>query len=90
MGGAETATGATRSTGEAQEAEVLGGRVEGHKGSHQKALGGLPQSQESGGVGRHPVEAKKGSRRMTNRRGEGSCWPVESCRDYCTVVRKLR
>jgi hypothetical protein len=54
MGGTETATGATGPTGEAQETEVVGGGFEGHKGSHQKALGGLPQSQESGGVGPTP------------------------------------
>src|ERR1019366_7048734 len=54
MGGAEKATGATSPTGEAQETEVLGGRFESHKGSHEKALGGLPQSQESRGVGPTP------------------------------------
>src|ERR1017187_3322835 len=47
MGGAETATG---TTGEAQETEDVGGRFESHKRSHEEALGGLPQSQESGGV----------------------------------------
>jgi len=43
MGGAEKATGATGPASEAQEAEVVGGRAEGDKGSHEKALGGLPQ-----------------------------------------------
>jgi hypothetical protein len=41
MGGAETATGRT---GGAQEAEVVSGRFESHKGSYEEALGGLPQS----------------------------------------------
>jgi hypothetical protein len=55
MGGAEKARGATGQasrTGEAQEAENVGGGVEGDKGSHPEAVGGLPQSQESGGVSR--------------------------------------
>ena len=42
MGGAEAATGTTIPAGEAQEAEVVGGRFESHKGSHEKALGGIP------------------------------------------------
>ena len=50
MGGAEKATGATSPTGEAQETEVLGGRFESHKGSHEKALGGLPQGPQRYGV----------------------------------------
>src|ERR1022692_1087758 len=43
MGGAEKAAGATRDTGEAQEAEAVGGGFEGHKGSHEEALGGVSQ-----------------------------------------------
>jgi hypothetical protein len=50
MGGAEAAAGATCITGEAQEAEVFGGRVEGDKGSHEEALGGLPEGQEGWGL----------------------------------------
>src|ERR1019366_8101489 len=52
MGGAEAATGPT---GQAQEAEVVGGGVEGHKGSHEEALGGLPQSPKGCGVGPRPA-----------------------------------
>jgi hypothetical protein len=54
MGGAEEATGATRNAGEAQETEVLGCRFEGDKGSHEEAVGGLPQSQECCGVSPAP------------------------------------
>src|ERR1017187_3672321 len=54
MGGAERATGATGPT-EAQEAEDVGGRFESHKGSHEEAVGGLPQSQESCGVGQPEI-----------------------------------
>jgi hypothetical protein len=56
MGGAETATGPTC---EAEETEVLGGRFGSHKGSHEEALGGLPQSPRIGGVSPTP----EGSRR---------------------------
>jgi hypothetical protein len=47
MGGAEAAT---SPTGEAQKAEVVGSRFESHKGSHEKALGGLPQGPQSCGL----------------------------------------
>jgi hypothetical protein len=50
MGGAEEATGATRQAGEAQEAEDVGGGVEGDQGSHEKAVGGLPQGQTGWGL----------------------------------------
>jgi hypothetical protein len=50
MGGAEKATGTTSPTGEAQETEVVCGRVEGDKRSHQEALGGLPQGPQRYGV----------------------------------------
>jgi len=54
VGSAEEATARTGPTGEAQEAEIVGGRVESHKGSHEEALGGLSQSQESCGMGEAP------------------------------------
>jgi hypothetical protein len=40
---------------EDQEAEDVGGRVGGDKGSHEEALGGLPESQESCGVAHRPL-----------------------------------
>ena len=52
-GRAEEATGATgqaRRTGEAQEADDVGGGVEGDHGSHHNALGYLPESREGGGL----------------------------------------
>ena len=47
MGRAEAATGPA---GGAEEANVFGGWFESHKGSHEEALGGLPQSPQSRGV----------------------------------------
>jgi hypothetical protein len=37
-------------TGDAQETDIVGGRVESHKESHEEAVGGLPASQERRGV----------------------------------------
>src|ERR1017187_1794780 len=68
MGGAEEATGATRNTGEAQETEVLGCRFEGDKGSHEEAVGGLPQSQECCGVARRPETRGEPTRREVRER----------------------
>jgi hypothetical protein len=60
MGGAEAATGVTSPTGDAQEAEDVGGRFEGHQSSHEEAVGGLAESPQSCGVG--PYQLAGGGR----------------------------
>jgi hypothetical protein len=59
MGGGEEAAGATGHTGEAQEAEDVGGGVEGHKGSDEEKVGGLPQGPRFCSVIPTPADSRR-------------------------------
>ena len=61
MGGAKEVVGSTGQasrSGAAREAEDVGGGVEGPQGSHEEALGGVPESQERWGVGPQAIDLR--------------------------------